>query len=730
MALTDRGLTFALCAASGVFFVWLLVPIVLGLAFTADDLSSQYLPLRKLYADCLQRHESFLWSPNLYGGFYLHGEGQAGMMHPLHLLLYWVLPLTTAFGLEIFLSYVFLFAGSYFLFRCWKLGTQAALLGSFLFTFGGTNLVLMEHMNAVSVVAHLPWILAAIHGVFQAITARRRALWLSAVALLIGSQVLLGHPQSVYFCAIVEVGYAVCLMATERRWRSFIGVVGALAVGLAVGGVQLLPTLAAVRDSVRAAPPMAFLSEMSLQPQELLQWLNPLMWKGARYDQLRGFYNYLIYFGGTVTLLLFVWILTRTELEPTKRRLTRFLGIIGFAGMFLALGKYNLLFPLYARLPVIGLFRGPARYTILTDFAVAAGVAIAWDHLHARGGELAPSAFVRRFAVFLAVCSVATVAVIFVPADTPFAAHVASPMVVIAGASMVLAGALLFLTAARAQVWACSALAIFVLLDVVCIQGAILLVHGKIADPYPANSLPVDAPGPVQSRYGDDLVLLNYRLVDGYSGLEPASPIPIRSPIYARIMGARAVLTDRWIVLSDPLPLVRLRNRAVVMENREALMADSSLIAQSALMEHRYAPPGLERDLKQVLHFDFDNAALVESPVTLDREAGGTLRMIAEQPGRMSLVADVTGAMLATVGTRYHAGWRVRLDGKLVDNLRVDGSLLGFVVPTGRHRIECRFNPDDFRYGAMTSLAGILAVLLYLAVVFTRRRSGADSLLR
>ncbi|MHC4714716.1 MAG: hypothetical protein ACYTAN_15850, partial [Planctomycetota bacterium] len=56
-------------------------------------------------ADCLKRGTDFNWLPNIHCGFYLQGEGQAGMYHPLHLLLYRALPFTAAFNLELFLSY-------------------------------------------------------------------------------------------------------------------------------------------------------------------------------------------------------------------------------------------------------------------------------------------------------------------------------------------------------------------------------------------------------------------------------------------------------------------------------------------------------------------------------------------------------------------------------------------------------------------------------------------------
>ncbi len=721
----DRWLTRALCAASGLFFLLLLLPVIQGLTFVAGDLLTQSLPFRKFYADSLQRHESFLWCPLLYGGFYLHGEGQAGMLHPLHLLLYYVLPLTTAFGIEILATYVFLFAGCWLLFRNWGLSTAPALFGSFLFTFGGTNLILLEHMNAIAVVAHLPWVLLAIHRVFEPETPRKRALWLSAIAMLLGSQVLLGHPQSVYFCALVEgCGYAVYLMTVEARWARFCEIIAALGVGLLIGGVQLLPTLAGVRDSARSDPPMEFLSEMSLQPQELLQWINPLLWKGYRYDQFRSFYNLVIYCGGIVTLLLFVWILTRKDLDAPRRKLVRFLGVVAFASLFLALGKYNLVFPLYARLPVIGLFRAPARYTVLTDFAVAAGAALALDHLRNIGGQLSLSPFVKRVAVLCALISVATVVLAFLPA-AELSTHMADPLLVIAGALMVITGVAFFLLAAHAPRIQGSWLAIFVLLEVNCVQGANLFVHNNSGNPFlVASPPPVEAPGPVQGMQGDQLLLLDYRLVDGYSGLAPASPIPIESYPYARVMGARALWQNGWKVVPDPLPLLRLRNRAVPMLNREKLLDDSNLLAQASLMEHPVSPPSLEEDLTQVTYFDFSSAALVEAPLSLDSAASGSLTLVEEHPGRMNLEANVTGTMLATVGTRFHPGWKVRLDGKLLPTLRVDGSLLGFTVPSGRHVIECRFDPDDFRQGELATLIGVMVALaVFAAGAFPRLQS-------
>lgn len=86
--------------------------------------------------------------------------------------------------------------------------------------------------------------------------------------------------------------------ATVRIWRT--------STRFTSGAVQLLPTISTLSDSTRTAPPMEFLSDFSLQPQELLRWINPFVWDGGQYNHLKAGFNFDIYCGGIVTLLLFV----------------------------------------------------------------------------------------------------------------------------------------------------------------------------------------------------------------------------------------------------------------------------------------------------------------------------------------------------------------------------------------------------------------------------------------
>jgi uncharacterized membrane protein YfhO len=54
------------------------------------------------------------------------------------------------------------------------------------------------------------------------------------------------------------------------------------------------------------------------------------------------------------------------------------------------------------------------------------------------------------------------------------------------------------------------------------------------------------------------------------------------------------------------------------------------------------------------------------------------------------------------------------LDGQPQSTLLVDGCLLGFTIPAGRHDIQLRFVPADFYLGGRLSLAGLILLALYL----------------
>ncbi len=137
------------------------MPLFTGRVFVFNDLSWFHLPMRHLYQQALHSGDSVLWTPSIFAGYYLHGEGQIGAFHPFHQLIYRVLPLGPAFNLELIANYVAAFGGTFWFLRRLQFGQTPALFGAMLFAFSGFNLLHHQHLNMVAVVAHMPWLLAA-----------------------------------------------------------------------------------------------------------------------------------------------------------------------------------------------------------------------------------------------------------------------------------------------------------------------------------------------------------------------------------------------------------------------------------------------------------------------------------------------------------------------------------------------------------------------------------------
>ena len=106
-----RGLTAWSLLAGLLLLAALAGPFFAGRIYTTDDLGAFHLPVRAFYAQQLARGGSYDWMPGLFSGFYLTGEGQAGVYHPLHQLLYRFLPLQSALGWEYLISYPLMMLG-------------------------------------------------------------------------------------------------------------------------------------------------------------------------------------------------------------------------------------------------------------------------------------------------------------------------------------------------------------------------------------------------------------------------------------------------------------------------------------------------------------------------------------------------------------------------------------------------------------------------------------------
>lgn len=679
------------------FLAW---PLVAGEVYTASDLGNFYLPIRDFYRKALLAHQDFIWFPNQFTGFYLHGEGQAGLLHPLNLAQYRWLPLEAAFQLELLRGYAVLFAGAFVLLRRLSLPRDASLFGAFLATFSSFTLLHYMHLNIVVAAGHLPWLLLSMLAMLRPRKPLGRVLGVAGIVLLTASLCMLGHPQVVWMVTAVEGFALACALsglalngdAARPELLSAAARFGAAkALGFAAAGVALLPVAESLSASFRAVPPEGFTSDFNVTPLALVQLVAPYLLAGrAPHENLTEYGLYL----GAIPTVLVVYALVRGSSHVHARLVRSALVLAGLA-LWLGLGDWGGLYRLQSALPVIGLFRAPARYVLVVELAVAFVAALAFVDAARRSGSEGRLSFAGGAALF-APC---VIGVAVVASSSLFEAPLAeSALLRAAGPVLLGLAALGVLAAARGVRFALPALAVLAMADVGA-YGLSFVARGSAQTPEAfVGRYPVpERPSAGRLHWGPPaLTMKGFRLAGGYVAMTPDRVLdlgafgePLRG-LDVRLANALRVSEVRWAIgtrVPEPLPRARLLTVAKVSLD-----------------------PNL--DIGEV---DVSTTALVYEPVALDGGSPGRVEIAVDAPGAVELLSNASGRQLLVVSERHHPGWRAKVDGVPTPVLRAYGDYLACVVGPGRQRVTLSFAPSSLRDGAWLSAAALLLTALWLA---------------
>jgi hypothetical protein len=661
----NRALAVLIGVCSAALLTPLIVPLFTGRVFAFNDLSWFHLPMRHLYQQALNSGDSVLWTPSIFAGYYIHGEGQTGAFHPLHQLFYRFLPLGPAFNVELITSYVAAFAGTFWFFRRLEFSRAVALFGAMLFAFSGFNLLHHHHMNMVAVVAHMPWLLAAADVLIVDERRRVRTLAVAAVALILGSEFLLGFPQAVWWNVMTLAAFSLFRAQETGHWRRLVPGTAAVVIGTLLGGIQLLPTADVAAHSERVALSSDFALTYSLHPLNLVQMWSPYIFAAGAWSKVdpRWFHEFGIYSGAILPVGL-IWAWIRGRALPARRRLIAAATIFAGVTLLLALGRYGVLARALSYLPIFQALRAPARYIVLVQFALTILAAITLEDLIAivDRRSAATSRYMPGLWIPAALGIVTTLALN--TGVLPYGPHTFSRAAAAAkGPAFVLAVTVLVFLAGRRVRWALGALIVVTAADL----AAWGLVYVYRQPPLTIEQLTPgipEAPADPADSYAfaplrgpfhhDQLIMRGYRLTSGYVGLFPATFYPRDSDTAARLSGTK------WF----------------------------------------FTPDGGR-------HAAHDGAERVR---LLDEEghtATGVASMVLDRPGHLVLDVVAPGRRTLALTERFHAGWSAASGDVSLETVTVDHDFLGCVVEAGAHRVTFHFMPRSFVYGSLASAIGV-----------------------
>ncbi len=365
---TDHLAALAVTLAPIFYFL----PVIRNhLVLSPDDGVIFNVPMRVVVANLIHAGYVPLWNPYMFSGMPLFGAAQAGVLFPLNWF-YLLFSIPVATNLMMLSTYMLAALGAYLYARRSGAGIAGAVATSLIWQWSAFMVAKVGQTNVVQTAALLPWVLWAVDG-YGMSGKRTRGVLLAA---LIALQILAGHQQTFAYSFLLAAAYAVVMAraSSGRERTSYLWSLALLTAGVAAAAVQLLPTIELLRHSLRATASYDFFSSFSMPPRFVLTFFAPFIMGGGDGALFRAPYigpafvgEYIAYVGAVTIMLAIVSLL----LKPDAR--TKFWALVVVFCLALAFGRFiplNL-YKLVYYVPVLNLFRVPARHLMEVEFALA-----------------------------------------------------------------------------------------------------------------------------------------------------------------------------------------------------------------------------------------------------------------------------------------------------------------------------------------------------------------------
>jgi hypothetical protein len=364
---TDYVAAFAVTVAPVFYFLPALRNhLVLG----PDDGMLFNVPLRVAAAQMVRSGHLPLWNPYIFGGMPMLAAAQGGFLFPLNWF-YLVFSPALATDLMVISAYVLAASGAYFYARRTGTSIAGAIVTSLIWQSGGFLIGQISHINIVHTAALLPWVLWAMERYVSNGSRARGALLAALVAL----QAFAGHQQTLFYSLMLASSYAIVMaLADLKNRKRYLSSLAFTATGVLLAAVQIVPTFELLRNSPRAVATYDFFSSFSMPRSFVATFFAPYVMGGGDGRLFRApyigqlYYTEYVAYAGMLAIMLALLALL---LKPDTR--TKFWAVAGLCCLALALGRGAplYLYRLIYYVPILNLFRVPARHLMEVTFAIA-----------------------------------------------------------------------------------------------------------------------------------------------------------------------------------------------------------------------------------------------------------------------------------------------------------------------------------------------------------------------
>ena len=694
-----------------------------------SDVAFSMVPWQKAVREHVKNGRAPLWNRFLLAGEPLLAVQQSAALHPFTWIGF-LLPLAQSWTFQMSARLLLAVLSAYLLFRDMGCRAPASLLGALGWAFSDFMMFWLGY-TVGNALAPLPLLILGLSRLVRDADRRAVAITVAALVLIITA----GHPESVLFAVTGAGVYFLFLLgwAGAKRWaRPVLLSFAAGAVALGLTAVQLAPMAEALPHTWEHYYRSVHFAQVkkSVSPRESAHraatYLLPYVHGESGRGKLREGFGVPGAYAGTILLPL-----AACGLGGRDRRRWALLAV-GLLGLALW-SRLALVTDALAALPLFDI--GVLEYMVFwAAFATCALAALGADRLLAGEGR---SAFLVG-----TVLALAAVAALYFAYEASMQQLMPQPFLhrrllwelVPLACGLVLLGAL--------HRHAGGTVRAIVLLLLLAAPRAV--EAGRVYPDFPSKAFApplrfldrIPRGVPVRMVALGEMFVPNisalYELEDvrGYESMTLRSYVET-FPLWCQPKGIwfnrvddldkpfLSFLNVRFAIVpsgTSPPPGWRLRSRdrgADLLRNRR------SLPRAFAPATVRFEPAGAKRLALLGSIVDFAQQGVVGpgsggAPGVWRRN--GSAQVTIESYEAQAMVLGIEAQEKTIVGTSIPAwpGWKAELDGVAIAPLSYNHAFLGFRVPKGAHRLELRYRPAGFVYGAAISLLTLAVAAFFL----------------
>ena len=359
----------------------------------ASDLMNDRYPLRYFLGTVIKEGRLPLWVPHIYGGFPLFAAVEVGSFYPPNLIFFGLFEPLIALNLDI-LFHIFLTGVFTYLYaRSLKMERVSALFSGLILMYSGFFISHLKQLNMVNAACYVPLLFFMIERYRQ----NGRFKYLLLFSLVLGIQMLAGHPQITYYTLLGCLVYFCFRVKSIFPMKKFLPRLAlfflSIGIGFGIGAIQLIPALQLSQLSQRSGGVTYEFATVwcNYHPLDILTFLYPFINgnpgtasyalsanKGGSVFWRSGSVFWEDYgYVGLIPFILSIFLIWRAF---KFNGLVKFYAVFLLGSFLLVMGSLTPVFKIFFYLvPGMNYFRFPTRFLLFTDLSLAilAGMGLA-----------------------------------------------------------------------------------------------------------------------------------------------------------------------------------------------------------------------------------------------------------------------------------------------------------------------------------------------------------------